>query len=70
MVVFLVAIILYRAIMAVLVSRSPNTVLAAWVSPGTEPPRPIPALTPGPALFSNPAPDSDSSLCPCSLALA
>ncbi|XP_016047564.2 anoctamin-7 [Erinaceus europaeus] len=31
-VVFLVAIILYRAIMAVLVSRSPNTVLAAWSS--------------------------------------
>lgn len=49
----LVSIILYRAIMAILVSRSDNTLLAAWVSPhlpswwveGAGPPIPHSTLT-------------------------
>lgn len=48
---FLVSIILYRAIMAILVSKSDNTVLAAWVSlhcscgGGSGPPPQHPSLT-------------------------
>lgn len=49
----LVSIILYRAIMAILMSRLNNTVLAAWVSlhlpswwvEGSGPPLPLSALT-------------------------
>lgn len=48
----LVSIILYRAIMAILVSRSHNTLLAAWVSLQHLPLlRGWPGTTPAPALM-------------------